>query len=146
MDKVQVKIKRFDKELPLPAYKTAGAAGMDVTAREHVEIPAGAVGYVPLNVAVAVPPGHFMLLIARSSTHKKGLWMANGAGIMDPDFSGDEDEYKAAYYNFTSSPVAIEKGERIAQMVCVKMETPEVQEVDAMPNKTRGGFGTTGNV
>jgi len=139
-----VKIKRFDKEIPLPAYKTPGAAGLDVTARESIEIPARGIGYVPLNVAVHAPAGHFMMLVARSSTHKKGLWMANGVGIMDPDFSGNEDEYKAAYYNFTDAPVSIEKGERIAQIVCVKIETPLVVEVEAMENKTRGGFGTTG--
>lgn len=113
-------------------------------ARETVEIPAKSLGYVPLNVAVEPPAGHFMMLVARSSTHKKGLWMANGVGIMDPDYSGNEDEYKAVYYNFTDAVVTVEKGERIAQAVCVKMETPMIQEVDQMPNKTRGGFGTTG--
>ena len=139
-----VKIKRFDKDLPLPVYKTAGAAGMDVAAREAVEVPPRGLAYVPLNIAVHAPKGYFMILVARSSTHKKGLWMANGIGIMDPDYSGDEDEYKAVYYNFTDQPVLIDKGERIAQIVCVKMATPVIEEVSQMPNKTRGGFGTTG--
>ena len=139
-----IKIKRFDKNIPLPEYKTVGAAGLDMIARETVEIPARSLGYVPLNVAIEPPVGYFMMLVARSSTHKKGLWMANGIGIMDPDYSGNEDEYKAVYYNFTDAPVKVEKGERIAQVVCVKMETPVIQEVDTMPNKTRGGFGTTG--
>ncbi len=130
----------------MPAYKTSGAAALDVMAREQVEVLPRSLAYVPLNVAVQAPEGYFMILVARSSTHKKGLWMANGIGIMDPDFSGDEDEYKAVYYNFTDKPVIIEKGERIAQIVCVKMATPTVQEVDVMPNKTRGGFGTTGNI
>lgn len=144
MDKVQIKIKRFDKTIAAPEYKTIGAAGLDLSARETVEIPARSLGYVPLNVAIEPPPGYFMMLVARSSTHKKGLWMANGVGIMDPDYSGNEDEYKAVYYNFTDAAVTVEKGERIAQIVCVKMETPVIQEVDTMPNKTRGGWGTTG--
>ncbi len=144
MDKIQVKIKRFDKSIPVPEYKTVGAAGLDMIARETVEIPARSLGYVPLNVAIEPPAGYFMMLVARSSTHKKGLWMANGVGIMDPDYSGDEDEYKAVYYNFTDALVKVEKGERIAQVVCVKMETPVIEEVNSMPNKTRGGFGTTG--
>lgn len=139
-----IKIKRFDKEIPLPAYKTEGAAAFDFYARLDVEIPAKGLNYVPLNVAIEIPQGHVLLLVARSSTHKKGLWMANGIGIMDPDYSGDEDEYKAVYYNFTDKPVLIEKGERIAQGLIVKQETAKWEEVDVMQNKSRGGFGTTG--
>ena len=84
------------------------------------------------------------MIAARSSTHKKGLMMANGIGIIDPDYSGNEDEIKVAYYNFTDAAVIIEKGERIAQGTFVKITHPEWEEVDEMPNKTRGGFGTTG--
>ncbi len=144
MDKKLVTIKRFDKEIPLPEFKTEGAAAFDFHARLSVEIPPKQLGYVPLNVAIEPPAGHFLLLVARSSTHKKGLWMANGVGIMDPDFSGDGDEYKAVYYNFTDEPVVIEKGERIAQGLVVKREAVQWQEVDSMQNKTRGGWGTTG--
>jgi len=141
----KVKIKRFDKEIPLPESKTEGAAAFDLHARESVEIPPKELRYVPLNVAVETPPGHFLLLVARSSTHKKGIWMANGIGIGDPDFSGNEDEYKAVYYNFTDKSVLIEKGERIAQGLIVKRESIVWEEVDDMENKTRGGFGTTQN-
>ncbi len=140
----KVKIKRFDKEISLPEFKTEGAAAFDLHARITVEIQSRSLGYVPLNVAIEVPKGYFLLLAARSSTHKKGLWMANGIGIMDPDFSGDEDEYKAIYYNFTDNPVVIEKGERIAQGLVIKREDIMWQEVDKMENETRGGFGTTG--
>ena len=144
-DKKRVKIKRFDKDISLPEFKTEGAAAFDLGARESVEIPPKEFKYVPLNVAVETPPGYFLLLVARSSTHKKGIWMANGIGIGDPDFSGDEDEYKAVYYNFTDKPVMIEKGERIAQGLIVKREAIEWQEVESMENKTRGGWGTTKN-
>ena len=141
---MKTRIKRFDKSLPLPEHKTTKAAAFDLYARETMEIQPSSVAYIPLNNAIETPDGYFLLVAARSSTHKKGLWMANGIGIMDPDYSGNEDEYKAVYYNFTDAPVKVEKGERIAQVVCVKMETPVIQEVDTMPNKTRGGFGTTG--
>ncbi len=141
---MDIRIKRFSKEVPLPQYHTAGAAGFDLAARERVEIPAGAVGYVPLNVAVETPSGYFLLIAARSSTHKKGLILANGIGIGDSDFCGDGDEYKAAYFNFTSTPVVVEKGDRIAQGVFVKYETAQWSEVDVMGNKDRGGFGGTG--
>lgn len=139
-----VKIKRFDKNIPLPEFKTDGAAAFDLCAREAVEIPAKEFKYVPLNVAVQTPPGYFLLLAARSSTHKKGIWMANGIGIGDPDFSGNGDEYNAVYYNFTDRPVLIGKGERIAQGLIVKREAVKWQEVEKMVSKTRGGWGTTG--
>lgn len=141
---MNIKIKRFDRDLPLPKRQTDGAAAFDLTAREAVTILPGTVGYVPLNVAIEAPPDHFLLIAARSGTHKKGIMMANGIGIVDPDFSGNGDEIKAAYFNFSAAPVVIGKGERIAQGTFVKISHPEWNEMDEMPNKTRGGFGTTG--
>lgn len=141
---MKIKIKKFDKSLPLPEHKTSGAAAFDLTARETIEILPKQIGYVPLNVAVETPTGYFMLIAARSSTHKKGLTKINGIGIIDPDYSGDEDEVKAAYYNFSDKPVVVEKGERIAQGVFVPVAQFEWDEVDSLQNKTRGGFGTTG--
>jgi len=143
-EKKLVKIKRFDKELPLPKQQTEGAAAFDLTARESIEILPGTVGLVHLNIAVETPPGHFMMLVARSSVHKKGLMKPNGIGIIDPDFCGDDDEIRASYYNFTDKPVLIEKGERIAQAVFVPIAKFEWEEVEKMENKNRGGFGTTG--
>ncbi|MDE2019098.1 MAG: dUTP diphosphatase [Patescibacteria group bacterium] len=141
---MKIKIKRFQKDLPLPERKTAGAAAFDLTARETVEIQPGTVGYVPLNVALETPPEHFLLLAPRSSTHKKGLIPANGIGILDPDFCGDGDEVKSAYYNFTDAPVRVERGERVAQAMIIKFVPVEWDEVEKMEHKTRGGFGTTG--
>ncbi len=143
-EKKIVRIKRFNKDFPLPKHQTEGAAAFDLTARETVEILPGTVGLVHLNIAVETPPGHFLLLAARSSIHKKGLIKPNGIGIIDPDFCGDDDEIRATYYNFTNKPVIVEKGERIAQAVFVPIAKFEWQEVDKMQNKNRGGFGTTG--
>ncbi len=143
-DQKNVRIKRFDKDVPIPKRQTEGAAAFDLSAREEVTIGPGAIGYVPLNVAVVTPPGYFLLIAARSGTHKRGLMMANGIGVIDPDFSGDGDEIKGAYYNFTASPVTIEKGERIAQGMFVPVVRFGWEEVDALHNKDRGGFGTTG--
>jgi dUTP pyrophosphatase len=142
--KKSIKIKRFDKNISLPEFKTKGAAAFDFYARVNTEIPAKGLGYVPLNNAIETPEGYFLLLVARSSTHKKGIWMANGVGIIDPDFSGDNDECHAVYYNFTEKPVLIEKGERIAQGLFIKREDIEFKEVNKMENKTRGAWGTTG--
>lgn len=141
---MHIKIKRFDTTLPMPAYKTDGAAAMDLYARENTTIEPGKVVLVPLNVAIELPADHFVLLSARSSLHKKGLVPANGIGIGDADYCGDQDEYKAALLNFSSQPVTIEKGERIVQMLILPREKVEIEEVAKLGHPDRGGFGSTG--
>ena len=140
-----MKIKRFDKDIPLPEYKSPGAAAFDFYAREDVVIDPKGIGYVPLNVAIATPPGHFLLMAARSSLHKKGLILANGIGIFDPDFCGDEDEFVAALMNFTESPVSVFRGERITQGLLVRIVRSDWIEHQEMGYPARGGFGSTGN-
>lgn len=141
---MKVKIKRVDTSLPLPKYKTGGAAAMDCSVRENTTIPADSVGMVPLNIIVRPPKGHFTLLAARSSLHKHGLFLANGVGIIDEDYSGNGDELKAAVYNFTDAPVEVRKGERIVQVIVLPFDRVEWEEVDNMGMQTRGGFGSTG--
>ncbi|MBI2064882.1 MAG: dUTP diphosphatase [Candidatus Yanofskybacteria bacterium] len=140
----KIKIKRFDKKLPLPEYKTAGAVGFDLMARETTNIKPGMVGYIPLNIAVETPKDHILLIAARGSTHKQGLMPVHGIGIGDPDFRGDEDEYKFPAFNFTKDTVVIKRGTRIAQGIFIKFTKAKWQEVNKMKNKTRGGFGSTG--
>jgi dUTP pyrophosphatase len=140
-----IKIKRFDKDLPLPEYKTSGAACFDLAARETMEIAPHAIAYIPLNVVIEAPAEHFLLLVPRSSTHKRGLMAANSVGIIDPDYAGDDDEIKFACYNFTDKPVVVERGERIAQAMFIKVDRGEWEELEKMEKGTRGGFGTTGN-
>lgn len=139
-----IRIKRIDKELPLPEYKTPGAAAFDLSARTTTTIAAKSTGYIPLNVCIEPPVGHFAQLVPRSSLHKRGLMPANGFGVIDADYSGNDDEYKAALYNFTDEAVTIERGERIMQIVIAPYERVDFTEVDDMGNDSRGGFGTTG--
>src|SRR3989338_7793585 len=127
--KKKIKIKRFDKNLPLPEYKTAGAAGFDMVARETIVINPQTIGYVPLNVAVETPKNYFFLLASRSSTHKLGLMPAHGIGIGDSDFRGNKDEYKIPLFNFTKKSVRVERGTRIAQGVFVKFIRAKWREV-----------------
>ena len=141
---MKVKIKRFDKNLPLPSYKSQGAAAMDLAAREETIIKPQSIGYIPLNIALQVPADHFVLVSARSSLHKRGLFLANGIGIGDSDYCGDNDEYKAAVFNFTSETVTIKKGERVAQMIVLAREAMELIEEDQFGTDDRGGFGSTG--
>ncbi len=141
---MKVSVRRIDKGIPLPEYKTAGAAAMDCSVREDIEIPAMSIAMVPLNIALKPPQGHFVLLAARSSLHKRGLSMANGIGIGDEDFSGDNDEYQAALYNFTHASVALKKGDRILQIIILPFDRVVWDEVDSLGNPDRKGFGTTG--
>ena len=91
---MNIRIKRIDKSIPLPEYKTKGAAAFDLSARVATTIAPRSVGYVPLNVCIEPPTGYYVALVARSSLHKRGLFSATGFSVGDPDFSGNEDEYK----------------------------------------------------
>lgn len=141
---MKIKIKRFDKSLPLPVHKTPGAVAVDLYSRIGINIESHQVAYIPMNVAVEIPDGCFVMMVSRSSTHKLGLIPANGVGVMDRDYCGDNDEYHFIVYNFTDSKVKIEKGIRLCQLLLIKCENFEIQEVDNMGNADRGGIGSTG--
>lgn len=143
-EQLQVVIKRFDDELPLPEYETDGAAAFDLYARKDVTIPTGKVGYAPLNIALQLPENHWALLSARSSLHKRGLMLANGIGVGDYDYRGDDDEYQAALYNFAQEEVVVERGERIVQMIIMHRSPVEFVEKETLATDSRGGFGSTG--
>ena len=140
---MRVRIKRIDNSLPLPMYQTKGAVGCDLVVRETVVIAAGSVARVSVNVIVEVPEGYMLLIKDRSSTAmKKGLIIT--AGVVDQDFCGEEDEIKCQFFNFTSESVTVERGERIAQGIFVKVGKVEWVEVAEIKRKSRGGFGSTG--
>ena len=142
---MNVRIKRIDPTLPLPIYETKGSVGFDLVARKGMTIAPGSIELIPSNVIVEVPEGHMLVVASRSSTpRKKGLTPPHGFGIIDHDYCGPEDEVKIQVYNFSSESVIIERGEKIAQGVFVRIDKFEWEEVEKMENKNRGGFGTTG--
>lgn len=141
---MEINIRRIDASQDLPKYKTPGAIAMDCAARETVRIPAKTIGYVPLNFALKPPQGHFVLMAARSSLHKRGLICANGIGLFDEDFSGDNDEYVAILYNFTDATVEVTAGDRITQIIALPYDRMEWNEVSSLGNNDRGGIGSTG--
>ena len=141
---MKVKIRLVDSSLTLPMYQTAGAAAQDLLVREAVTIPPRGIAHASLNVCLKLPRGHFALLAARSSLHKRGLMLANGVGVIDEDFCGDNDEYKAVLYNFTDSLVLVKKGDRLVQVVILPVERVEWEPVLSTQTVNRGAFGTTG--
>jgi len=143
---MNVSIKRVDTSLPLPEYKTPGSVAFDLYTRVDADVPPHGYTLVPTNVVIATPPGYMLMLAARSSSAKnKGLNMRNGVGIIDQDYSGEEDEVHIMLQNLTDTPVHVEKGERLAQGMFVKIETATWTETDSMKETNRGGFGSTGD-
>ena len=141
---MKINIKRIDPTLPLPKYETAGSVGFDLLCRENAEIPPKEITLIPANIIVETPPGYMLMICARSSTPQKfGLTIAQGIGIIDNDYCGEEDELLIQAYNFTNNPVIVNKGDRIAQAVFVRVSTAEWNEVEQMHTDSRGGFGST---
>ncbi len=142
---MQVRIQRRDPLLPLPRYESGGAVGFDLVTRETTVIPPGEIGLVPGNVIVQVPEGYALLILPRSSLpRRKALVCPHSLGIIDQDYHGPEDEIMVQVKNISREPVVVERGERIAQGIFVKVEQADWQEVEAPMRATRGGFGSTG--
>lgn len=141
---MKVKIKRLDKNLPLPQYATAGSVGFDLVCRESVAIEPRTLGLVPANVIVETPPGYMLMVTLRSSTpRKRGLIIPHGVGVIDQDYCGEDDEVMIQIYNFSDQTVTIQRGERIAQAIFVRADQVDWMEVSETHSKTRGGFGST---
>jgi dUTP pyrophosphatase len=142
---MKAKIQRVQNSTELPKYHTAGSAGFDIAAYEDFTVQAGQVYLARTGLIIQAPEGHFLMLAARSSLAiKKGLKLANGIGIIDRDYCGPEDEIKLILHNFTSNPVEIKKGERIAQGLFVPVTQAELEEVSQIKDDSRGGTGSSG--
>jgi dUTP pyrophosphatase len=143
---MRLKIRRLDSTIPLPAYGTAEAAGFDLAAAHDMDVPPNGVALVRTGLVIEVPSGHFLAIFARSSTPlKRGLMVANGVGVVDPDYSGPEDEVMIQVLNFTAVSVQIKRGDRLAQGIVLPAPRVTWNEVSDIRTVTRGGFGATGN-
>jgi dUTP pyrophosphatase len=105
----------------------------------------GQVALVRTGFIIEVPAGHFLGIFARSSTPlKRGLLVANGVGVVDPDYSGPNDEVMVPVLNFTQTEVRVQRGDRLAQGIILPAPRVSWDEVEAIRSVTRGGFGATG--
>ncbi|MFO1106623.1 MAG: dUTP diphosphatase [Amaricoccus sp.] len=140
-----------DPTLPLPAYATEGAAGLDLCANlpsaqrvTGLEIRPGARALIPTGIAVEIPPGHELQLRPRSGLAlRHGLTLLNSPGTVDCDYRG---ELGVIVINHGAEPVWIEHGMRIAQMVLATFCRAEIRVLAALSDSLRGegGFGSTG--
>jgi len=133
-------------DLPLPAYATAHAAGMDLLAAVSapVTLAPGARALIPTGIALALPPGFEAQVRARSGLAlRHGIGVLNAPGTIDADYRG---EVGVILVNHGEAPFTVERGARIAQLVIARHETVAWQEVTALPASARGegGFGSTG--
>src|SRR6476619_3549779 len=143
---MRLKIKRLDSTIPLPTYATEEAAGFDLAAAQDMKLAPGQIALVPTGLVIEVPSGHFLAIFARSSTPlKRGLMVANGVGVIDPDYSGPDDEVMIQVLNVTDAPVEVRRGDRLAQGIILQSPRVTWQEVTELRAVTRGGFGATGN-
>ena len=142
---MNVRIRRIRADVPLPRYESDDAAAFDLAAAEERTVPPGGVALVPTGLVVEVPRGMFLGIFARSSTPlKKGLMVANGVGVVDPDYCGPDDEIKIAVMNFTTAAVTVQRGDRIAQGMFLAVPRVSWEEAAELRDASRGGFGATG--
>ena len=130
--------------LPLPAYASAGAAGMDVVSAEDIVLQPGQRHAVATGFAIAIPPGHEVQVRPRSGLAlKHGITCLNTPGTIDEDYRG---EVKIILANLGLKPFEVRRGERIAQLVPAIVTKAEFNEVESLDETHRGagGFGSTG--
>jgi dUTP pyrophosphatase len=143
---MRLKIRRLDSTVPLPAYGTHESAGFDLAAAHDLVIGPRQIALVRTGLVIEVPSGHFLAIFARSSTPlKRGLLVANGVGVIDPDYSGPNDEIMIQVLNITDREVTITRGARLAQGIVLPAPRVTWEEVAEIREATRGGFGATGS-
>jgi dUTP pyrophosphatase len=146
MHSIDIELTRLPhgEDLPLPAYASDGAAGMDVVAAEALTLAPGARHAVATGFAKAIPPGYEVQVRPRSGLAlKHGITCLNTPGTIDSDYRG---EVKIILANLGADPFEIVRGERIAQLVPAPVLKASFREVVMLEETTRGvgGFGSTG--
>ncbi|MDI3282083.1 dUTP diphosphatase [Polyangium sp. 15x6] len=133
-------------DVPLPAYQSAGAVGLDLCAAvvEDVSIGPGQRKLVPTGVRVAIPEGYEGQVRPRSGLAlKHGITVLNAPGTIDPDYRG---ELMVLLVNHGDAPFVVRRGERIAQLVICPVARAELVVVESLDETARGegGYGSTG--
>ena len=142
-----MKIKIINKSKhPLPQYQTQGSSGMDLRANldEKIILKSLERTLVPTGIYIELPQGYEAQIRARSGLAlKKGLSLPNGIGTIDSDYRG---ELKIIFVKLGKEDIEINDGDRIVQMVIMKIERPEIEEVEILGDteRSKGGFGHTG--
>ena len=143
---VKILVKKFDKHIKLPIYKTSGSSGMDLAAyiKKKITIYPGRTAMIPTGIAVAVPKNYEIQIRPRSGlAAKNGISILNTPGTIDSDYRG---EIKIILINLSKKPFIVESGDRVAQIILCPIVRGKIKEVKNLPKTLRGkgGFGSTG--
>ena len=143
---VKILIKKTNKEVIIPKYKTDGSSGVDLSAflEKKVVIKPNSSELIPTGLQVAIPEEYEIQIRPRSGlAAKESIGVLNSPGTIDSDYRG---ELKIIIFNHGHKDFIINNGDRVAQMVLVPILKMEFEEVDSLPNTVRGqgGFGSTG--
>lgn len=142
---IEIALRRLDPEVPLPSYAHPGDAGADLVTTVDVTIAPGERVLVPTGVALALPEGYVGLVHPRSGlAARHGLSIVNAPGTIDAGYRG---EIKVLLVNLDpGTPVRLERGDRIAQLVVQRFAHATFVEVEELPESVRGdgGYGSTG--
>ena len=136
-------IKKLSFDALLPTRGSVGAVGYDLYSNCDGVIPSSERMLVSTGIAVVLPKGVYGRVAPRSGLAvKHGIQV--GAGVIDPDYTG---EVKVVLFNHGEKDFEVKKGDRIAQLVLEKCETPLIEEINIVEDTERGsgGFGSTGN-
>jgi dUTP pyrophosphatase len=142
---LKIKFKKLFDDVITPTYETIGSVGFDLRSYEDYEIEPLELGLVRTGLVIETPPGFMLALVPRSSTFKRtGLVMPHSVGVIDQDYSGEEDELILQFYNSSRhATVDVRKGDRIAQGIFLRIGRFGFEETESMGD-SRGGFGSTG--
>ena len=145
---VRLKILPHGAGLDVPAYATAGAAGLDLAAAidSPLTLAPGQRVLIPTGLAIALPEGYEAQLRPRSGlAFKHGVTVLNAPGTIDWDYRG---ELKALLINHGDAPFTIERGMRIAQLVIAPVVQATLRSVKDLDDTARGagGYGSTGGI
>lgn len=143
---IEIRLKRLPhgEGLPVPAYATPGAAGMDVVSAEDLVLEPGQRYPVATGFALAIPEDYEIQVRPRSGlAFKHGITLPNTPGTIDCDYRG---ELKILLVNYGTAAFAIHRGDRIAQLILAPVWRAAFAEVDELDDTARGhgGFGSTG--
>ena len=143
---VKILVKKFDKNIKLPTYKTSGSSGMDLMAhiKNKVIVGPGKTKIIPTGIAVAIPKNYEIQIRPRSGlAAKNGISVLNTPGTVDSDYRG---EIKIILINLSKKPFVVKSGDRIAQMILCPVSKGRLREVKILPRtqRSKGGFGSTG--
>ncbi|MEI7621506.1 MAG: dUTP diphosphatase [Candidatus Moraniibacteriota bacterium] len=139
---MKIQVKKFHPEAKIPHFALEGDVGMDLYSVQDVVLKPGEKISCSTGIGIKIPQGYAGLIWDKSGpSHKFGIKTLGG--VFDSNFTG---EYLIGLINLGKEDYAIEKGQKIAQVLFQKIETPEVEEVSEFEqtNRGSGGFGSTG--